>query len=542
LYPSLSSQGTETGPSANERASQVCRIDARLDRALGRSVQTPATTSESADTLKAFSQSTSLNTQALPRVRELQAHIKRLSTTAEPLAGVGTIVWTLQASELSSSCPTCSGSWEDAQHSYEHELEWMLLSKATVQAYGQVLDTILNETIALQDHAWYWEDVVSSRRELGIYSIQTSPLRIWNWSTAFAKDLLSRRGAFSDGWGRFYGLIRDTVRDRSVLDIQKQVTSPIARIRDEVVQKQNDLRLLRDINSNALGVLLGEGLSQVEEAAQNLFVQGDESPTGQWDKLPKSIALLETVLYRVSDPLIDIENFESQISSSVAQDEWSSGVHLNSTGDISPGEAAARLQKILTVGLETYSTSFHEKLARCGRPSRLVRYWLPASVTILASSTILKLVLSRKETIISGIRDFGETVLDFWRNWVVEPARKVVGTIRHDEGSEIALMSKASLQGDRDNLERMAVDFVADNASASLSDAQIQEIRDMIREGDLTPVLKIYEQDVKNPLLGAIRGRLIRALLIELKKTKVDVEIAMGGIDSMLKSQELLFG
>jgi nuclear-control-of-ATPase protein 2 len=35
---------------------------------------------------------------------------------------------------------------------------------------------------------------------------------------------------------------------------------------------------------------------------------------------------------------------------------------------------------------------------------------------------------------------------------------------------------------------------------------------------------------------------LIRALLIELKKTKVDVEIAMGGIDSMLKSQELLFG
>jgi nuclear-control-of-ATPase protein 2 len=418
----------------------------------------------------------------------------------------------------------------------------MLLSKATVQAYGQVLDTILNETIALQDHAWYWEDVVSSQRLLGIFSIQTSPMRIWNWSTVFARDLLSRRGAFSDGWGRFYALVRDTIRDRSILDVQDQVTSPIARMRSEVVQKQNDLRLLRDINSNALGVLLGEGLSQVEEAAQNLYLQGDESPTGQWERLPKSIALLEAVLHRVADPSIDIESFESQISASAAQDEWASGDHLSSTGNVCPGEAAIRLQKILTVGLQTYSTSFHERLAQCGRPSRLVRYWLPVSVGILASSTMLNVVLSRKETIISTTRELGETVVDFWRNWVVEPARKVIGTIRHDEGSEIALMSKASLQGDRDNLERMAVDFVSDNASQPLSSGQIQDIKDMIREGDLTPVLKIYEKDVKNPLLGAMRGRLIRALLIELKKTKVDVEIAMGGIDTMLKSQELLFG
>ena len=521
----------------------MCRIDAHLDRALGRSAQPPATALESADTLKAFSQSTSLNPQTLPRVRELQGHIKRLSTTAEPLACVDTIVWTLQDSQLSSSCPTCaSGSSGDAQHSYEHELEWMLLSKATVQAYGQVLDTILNETIALQDHAWYWEDVVSSRRQLGIYSIQTSPVRIWNWSTVFERDLLSRRGAFSDGWDRFYALVRDTIRDRSLLDVQKQVTSPIARVRNEVVQKQNDLRLLRDINSNALGVLLGEGLSQVEEAAQNLHAQGDESPTGQWEKLPKSIALLEAVLHRVADPSIDIESFESQISASAAHDEWSSGGHLSSTVNICPGETAVRLQRILTVGLDTYSLSLRDRLAYCGRPSRLMRYWLPVSVTILASSTMLKLVLNRKETIISGIREFGATILDFWRNWVVEPARKVIGTIRHDEGSEIALMSKASLRGDRDNLERMAVDFVTDNASERLSDGQIQDIRDMIREGDLTPVLKIYEKDVKNPLLGAMRGRLIRALLIELKKTKVDVEIAMGGIDSMLKSQELLFG
>ena len=63
-----------------------------------------------------------------------------------------------------------------------------------------------------------------------------------------------------------------------------------------------------------------------------------------------------------------------------------------------------------------------------------------------------------------------------------------------------------------------------------------------IREGDLTPVLRAYEKDLRKPFIGTVRGDLVRALLIQIQKTKVDVEIAIGGIDSLLKSQELVFG
>jgi nuclear control of ATPase protein 2 len=42
--------------------------------------------------------------------------------------------------------------------------------------------------------------------------------------------------------------------------------------------------------------------------------------------------------------------------------------------------------------------------------------------------------------------------------------------------------------------------------------------------------------------VGTVRGDLVRALLIQVQKTKVDVEVAIGGIDSLLKSQELVFG
>lgn len=173
---------------------------------------------------------------------------------------------------------------------------------------------------------------------------------------------------------------------------------------------------------------------------------------------------------------------------------------------------------------------------------------MPVTVGILSSSTILRILVNRKAEVIQWVENLGATIIDFWRNWVVEPSRKVIKTIRHDEGSEVSIMSKRSLEGDRDSLERMVVEFAIENpenatgSGAKLSDAEIADIRAKVREGDLTPVLKAYEKDLASPFKGTLRGNLIRALLIQIQKTKVDVEVAMGGIDALLKSQELVFG
>lgn len=104
-------------------------------------------------------------------------------------------------------------------------------------------------------------------------------------------------------------------------------------------------------------------------------------------------------------------------------------------------------------------------------------------------------------------------------------------------------MSKRSLEGDRASLERMVVDFaIAIPEGGPLTQAEIADVRSKIQEGDLTPVLRVYEKELQSPLYGTLRGNLIRALLIQVQKTKVDVEVAMGGIDALLKSQELVFG
>jgi nuclear-control-of-ATPase protein 2 len=467
------------------------------------------------------------------------------------------ITYTLSIAQLSSSCATCKNHDVqaskdlyvidgDSSPSYEHQLEWMLLSKATAQTYGAVLNTILNQTLQLSEHAAYWDEILGSPRWAGVYSAQTAPLRLWTWTKAILSDVrLKKRGGLEQGWRRFYGLVQEVVRERSVVELQARVLSPLAKVRAEAKRKQKELKRLREVNSNALAFLLGEGLSSMEDGAYDAG-SGPVATTRQRNNVTNSIVLMEAVLSQVEEPSIDVETFEKRISSAKAKDDWTNSVDGGySSADLQPSEVSSRLQALVNSRLPKYSSSFKAHLGRSGQPSRLIRYWLPATALILSSSTILRILVNRREDVLTWIRELGETARDFWINWVVEPTRKVIGTIRHDEGSEVAIMSKHSLEVDRDSLERMVVEFVRDNPAASgtaMSEEQMHQVRAKIREGDLTPVLKAYEKEMQSPLRGALRGSLIRTLLIQVQKTKVDVEVAMGGIDSLLKSQELVFG
>lgn len=207
---------------------------------------------------------------------------------------------------------------------------------------------------------------------------------------------------------------------------------------------------------------------------------------------------------------------------------------------------ASRLQLILQVHLPNHVSTSKHLVTKYGRPSRIIRYWLPVTALLLSSSTLLRIAVNRKAELVTWIRDVGATTIDFWNNWVVEPIRKLIGTIRHDKDTEIAIMSKESLKGDQASLERMVVDFARDNPPTAgggpMDETELANIRAKVREGDLTPVLRAYEKDLRRPFIGTVRGDLIRALLIQVQKTKVDVEVAVGGIDALLKSQELVFG
>lgn len=70
----------------------------------------------------------------------------------------------------------------EAQSQYESEVEWLLVSKATTQTYGLVLNTLLDQIIPLSHDIWYWDQILTSYTYSTFYAVQTSPLRWWAWS------------------------------------------------------------------------------------------------------------------------------------------------------------------------------------------------------------------------------------------------------------------------------------------------------------------------------------------------------------------------
>jgi len=55
----------------------------------------------------------------------------------------------------------------------------------------------------------------------------------------------------------------------------------------------------------------------------------------------------------------------------------------------------------------------------------------------------------------------------------------------------------------------------------SYDSTQLEALSHQIRQGDLTAVLKIYEEDIKNPVKSALSGTLLRSMFIQVQKAKV---------------------
>ncbi|CAG8984092.1 hypothetical protein HYALB_00010592 [Hymenoscyphus albidus] len=536
-------------------ADQVRRVDGQLDRVhLVPGARTIHDGEFTTDSQKLSSS---------PRIAELQVIVKALSSTtsSKPLLSPWRISTLLHQAALSDI--EVEREEDESTSAYESELEWLLVSKATVQTYGLLLNTLLEQTIPLNDDIWYWDEVLGSYPYSSLYTVQTTPSRFLAWSKDIYKDTRNRvvqlrqysdegisardiGSSLTGQWKQFYGLVRDSIRERSVADIQRRVLSPIALCRSEARLNQARLRRLREMSASGLGVLMDEGLNFEINEESNDLSKVDEADSHEWKiVVERSIALMDNVLKNVTTLEAGVSDFEDTVFASV-EDDPENG--MDDTESVRPAKLSRRLQNILQKHVPKHISTSQRLVSRYGRPSRLVRYWLPAGILLLSSTTILQILVSRKAEIITWIRDFGTTVQDFYLNWILEPTKKIISTIRHDKDSDIAIMSKESLKGDRESLERMVIDFAIDNPQTStetsgpLSEAQIMEIRTKVREGDLTPVLRAFEKDLRQPFIGTVRGDLIRTLLIQVQKTKVDVQFALSGIDSLLKSQELVFG
>lgn len=171
--------------------------------------------------------------------------------------------------------------------------------------------------------------------------------------------------------------------------------------------------------------------------------------------------------------------------------------------------------------LEELGNKSYIKLTKETRPSAVVRWW--PSVLLLAYSS------KAWPTAGKWLHELHIVVQQFTLDWVVEPIERIYATIRHRE-RQLVVAAAQSLSTDLESLQRMVEAYTG-----------IENVSEQVRHGDLSIIMKDYEQEIKRPIRSALFGPLVQLLLIQVQKTKVDVGLAMTSLDKLLQQNELNF-
>ncbi|KAH8825237.1 NCA2-domain-containing protein [Flagelloscypha sp. PMI_526] len=172
------------------------------------------------------------------------------------------------------------------------------------------------------------------------------------------------------------------------------------------------------------------------------------------------------------------------------------------------------------------------------RPRRLTLIWPKLLVIPPVSLYMIYALYSARTSVWEFMQDAKETASGFLRGWIVEPVKDILKTVRAGSAQSIVIQEEA-VRADIESLERMVLALAQDHLK--YTPEQLNNLSHQIHAGDLTPVLKLYEDDIKQPLKSTLTGTLLRTLFIQVQKAKVDIDQALSGIDKLLKSQELTF-
>lgn len=210
-------------------------------------------------------------------------------------------------------------------------------------------------------------------------------------------------------------------------------------------------------------------------------------------------------------------------------------------------------------------TPAHARLVRLPHwvlmPSQAQRHWVRYAVIGVAVGygTLFLVRHSR----IAGSRDLDnwakaavDAVKAAWADHVVGPLERVRGELFNTFRRRPAIVTMQEYEADRDSLQRMLTDFEAEfikkrgkaaatvtlpssseGVSSSSGNATAVDEVQLLRGMDL--MMRSYESELKRPVRGFVSGDLLRSLLIQVQKLKVDTESAMLEIDQILRANEL---
>lgn len=409
-------------------------------------------------------------------------------------------------------------------------------SYITISLNHEVSNLLIYNTIIYYNQLSYWENLYNSRFWSLVFGIQILPEKLFNfiWSSVEKPEEVYRR-SFVEEDNTF---VRYFVYGRKVLI---QLSNVLAKRFKQLVVEANPLILIKTTSTQPKKDRLG-----FWSTFQNIYKLPFTLINGEIDSKIKGINKKLSDNYEKINYLINHLPANNMSVQSFKNDPDYSQIEvveklLDLSGEKSANE---RINQVLTKLLVLSSNN--KEFADTDKPSFLTRFW-PLLLVLLKFGPGLGLdAYSNRWEIVEWMKlNLVDTVVGFWRNWVIEPFNQMLGILRNDEINELSITTKESLHSDLNSLQRMVVDYAVDYETLNQPDLNKLEltnkINDMVSQGDLTVVMSNYEQDLRNPVKSILKGSLIRGLLIQIQKTKVDGSVAINGIDKLLKSQQLVF-
>lgn len=270
--------------------------------------------------------------------------------------------------------------------------------------------------------------------------------------------------------------------------------SPLSLTRDECRLRRKQLEALRDDRALRIGLL----------AAASHDLEKEMASTHSRSQLSLHVSLLQTTL-SLDGTVADMSNQDLTVN---WLDEISNSNRVHS-----------------------------DEMLPLRRPSRLVQIWPRFFLIPPAAYIIFRYVYRPRASIAQHAKEAWETTRMFWESWVLQPIKGILATVRTGGDEGIRVISKEALRADLDvssaysaridgtkgskSLERMAVALGKDQLG--YTQQQIDALHHQVERGDLTAVLKVYEEDIKSPIRSALTGTLVRSLLIQVQKMKVSI-------------------
>lgn len=409
-------------------------------------------------------------------------------------------------------------------------------SYITISLNHEVSNLLIYNTIIYYNQLSYWENLYNSRFWKLVFGIQILPEKLFNfvWSSVEKPEEVHRK-SFVEEDNTF---VHNLVYGRKVLI---HLSNVLARRFKQLVVEANPLILIKTTSTQPKKDRVG-----FWSTFQNIYKLPFTLINGEIDSKIKGINKKLSGNYEKINYLINhLPTNNMSVQSFENDPDYSQIEVVEKLLDLS-GEKSAneRINQVLTKLLVLSSNN--KEFADSDKPSFLTRFW-PLLLVLLKFGPGLGLdAYSNRWEIVEWMKlNLVDTVVGFWRNWVIEPFNQMLGILRNDEINELSITTKESLHSDLNSLQRMVVDYAVDYETSNQPDLNKLEltnkINDMVSQGDLTVVMSNYEQDLRNPVKSILKGSLIRGLLIQIQKTKVDGSVAINGIDKLLKSQQLVF-